>query len=100
MLAYVALGSNLGDREATIAAALARLDEPPLSLVNVSTIRETDPVGVLDQPRFLNAVAAVETDLGARELLDRLLEIERDLGRDRTREQRWGPRVIDLDLIL
>jgi 2-amino-4-hydroxy-6-hydroxymethyldihydropteridine diphosphokinase len=96
----VALGANLGDREASIAAALARLDEPPLRLVGVSTIRETDPVGVLDQPRFLNAVAAVETELGARELLERLLEIERDLGRDRSREQRWGPRVIDLDLVL
>lgn len=100
MLAYVALGANLGAREAAVAAALERLDESPLTLLRVSTVRETEPVGVTDQPRFLNAVAAVETDLGARELLERLLEIERDLGRDRSREERWGPRAIDLDLLL
>jgi 2-amino-4-hydroxy-6-hydroxymethyldihydropteridine diphosphokinase len=63
-------------------------------------VRETDPVGVTDQPKFLNAVAELETDLPARELLEGLLEIECRLGRDRSSEQRWGPRTIDLDLLL
>ena len=92
--AYVGLGANLGDREATIRAAVAALP----GVVAVSRLLETDPVGVTDQPRFLNGVAALETDLSARELLDRLLEIERELGRER--RERWGPRTIDLDLLL
>jgi 2-amino-4-hydroxy-6-hydroxymethyldihydropteridine diphosphokinase len=93
--AYIGLGSNLGDREENLRRALERLR--PLS---VSAIRETDPVGITEQPRFLNAVAKLETDLRPRELLDRLLEIERDLGRDRSEEERWGPRTIDVDLLL
>jgi 2-amino-4-hydroxy-6-hydroxymethyldihydropteridine diphosphokinase len=92
--AYVGLGANLGDREATIRAALAELP----GLVAVSELRETDPVGVVDQPAFLNAAAALETELSARELLDALLAIERELGRER--RERWGPRTIDLDLLL
>jgi 2-amino-4-hydroxy-6-hydroxymethyldihydropteridine diphosphokinase len=70
-----------------------------IEVVVVSTFRETDPVGVLDQPRFLNGVAAVETTLRPRELLDALLGIERDLGRVRD-GTRWGPRTIDLDLLV
>jgi 2-amino-4-hydroxy-6-hydroxymethyldihydropteridine diphosphokinase len=70
-----------------------------IEVVAVSTFRETDPVGVLDQPRFLNGVAAVETTLRPRELLDALLGIERDLGRVRD-GTRWGPRTIDLDLLV
>ena len=66
----------------------------------VSTFRETDPVGKLDQPRFVNAAAALETRLPPRELLGCLLEVERALGRDRNAEERWGPRTIDLDLLL
>jgi 2-amino-4-hydroxy-6-hydroxymethyldihydropteridine diphosphokinase len=92
--AYIGLGANLGDREATIRAAVAALP----GVVAVSRLRETDPVGVTDQPRFLNGVVALETDLSARELLDRLLEIERELGRER--RERWGPRTIDLDLLV
>ena len=92
--AYVGLGSNLGDREATIRAAVAALP----GVVAVSTLRETDPVGKTDQPRFLNGVAAVETELSARALLDVLLSVERGLGRER--RERWGPRTIDLDLLL
>jgi 2-amino-4-hydroxy-6-hydroxymethyldihydropteridine diphosphokinase len=92
--AYVGLGANLGDREATIRAALDALP----GVVAVSRLRETDPVGVVDQPRFLNGVAALETDLSARELLETLLEVERELGRER--RERWGPRTIDLDLLL
>jgi 2-amino-4-hydroxy-6-hydroxymethyldihydropteridine diphosphokinase len=92
--AYVGLGANLGDREATIRAALAELP----GLVAVSELRETDPVGVVDQPAFLNGAAALDTDLSPRELLDALLSIERELGRER--RERWGPRTIDLDLLL
>jgi 2-amino-4-hydroxy-6-hydroxymethyldihydropteridine diphosphokinase len=98
MIAYVGLGSNLGDREENIRRALERLEE--LGSVRASGVRETDPVGVTDQPKFLNAVAELETGLPARELLERLLEIERQLGRNRAAETRWGPRTIDLDLLL
>ena len=94
--AYIGLGSNLGDREATLRRALELLSG---EIVAVSSFRETDPVGYLDQPRFLNAAAALDTELEPRALLDRLLEVERELGR--TREgPRFGPRTIDLDLLL
>jgi 2-amino-4-hydroxy-6-hydroxymethyldihydropteridine diphosphokinase len=97
----VGLGSNLGDREATLREALARLgEEEGVSVLAVSSFRETEPVGKVDQPNFVNAAAALETSLEARELLDRLLEVERGLGRDRGAEERWGPRTIDLDLLL
>jgi 2-amino-4-hydroxy-6-hydroxymethyldihydropteridine diphosphokinase len=98
VISYVGLGSNLGDREDNLRRALERLQE--LGPLRVSSIRETDPVGITDQPRFLNAVVELETDLPARELLERLLAIERELGRDRAEEVRWGPRTIDLDLLL
>jgi len=99
-LAYIGLGANLGDREAMLRAALEQLAaEPAIRVVEVSPLRDTAPVGMVDQPRFLNAAAAVETTLSARELLDRLLGIEQRLGR--TREgPRFGPRTIDLDLLL
>jgi 2-amino-4-hydroxy-6-hydroxymethyldihydropteridine diphosphokinase/dihydroneopterin aldolase len=93
-VAYVGLGSNLGDREAAILGAAARLEAKRLS-----AIRETGPWGKVDQPRFLNAVAEVETELPARALLERLLQIEREFGRTRDGE-RWGPRTLDLDLLL
>ena len=98
--AYIGLGANLGDREAMLRSALEQLGaEPGIDVMAVSKLRDTDPVGITDQPRFLNAAAAVETDLTARELLDRMLGIERRLGR--TREApRFGPRTIDLDLLL
>ena len=92
--AFVGVGANLGDREATIREALAALPD----VVAVSELRETEPVGVVDQPAFLNGAIALETDLSPRELLDALLEIERGLGRER--HERWGPRTIDLDLLL
>ena len=93
-VAYVGVGSNLGDREATIRAAIAALP----GVVAVSQLRETDPVGVTEQPAFLNGAVAVQTELSARELLASLLTIERGLGRER--RERWGPRTIDLDLLL
>jgi 2-amino-4-hydroxy-6-hydroxymethyldihydropteridine diphosphokinase len=98
--AYVGLGSNLGDREAMLQRAVEFLAaDPGVDLVAVSPIRETDPVGYIDQPRFLNAAVAVETELPARILLERLLAIERKLGRERG-GPRHGPRTIDLDLLV
>ena len=93
-IAYVGLGSNLGDRERLIRDAAALIGASRLS-----TVIETEPWGYEDQPRFLNAVAEVETPLGARQLLDHLLDVERRLGRERVGAQ-WGPRTIDLDLLL
>ena len=101
--AYIGLGSNLGDREATLREALRRLGAVDgIAVVAVSSFRETDPVGKVDQPRFVNAAAELETSLRPHDLLDRLLEVERALGRDRDRaqEERWGPRTVDLDLLL
>jgi 2-amino-4-hydroxy-6-hydroxymethyldihydropteridine diphosphokinase len=97
--AYIGLGANLGPREEAIRRAVELLERSPgLDVVAISELRETDPVGVMDQPRFLNGAAALETSLTARELLDLLLDVEREFGR--VRVERWGPRVIDLDLLL
>jgi 2-amino-4-hydroxy-6-hydroxymethyldihydropteridine diphosphokinase len=98
--AYIGLGSNLGDRPRMLREALARLAaEAGIRVAAVSTFRETDPVGFLDQPRFLNAAAELETTLTPSGLLSRLLAVERALGR--TREgRRFGPRTIDLDLLV
>ena len=101
MRAYVGLGSNLGDREGTLRAAVEVLAASPgVEVLDVSTLRETDPVGpITNQPRFLNGAVALETSLSARELLALLLAIEADFGR--TREgQAGGPRTLDLDLLL
>ena len=92
--AYVGLGSNLGDRE-----ALIRRATEAIGAARLSTIRETEPWGYEAQPPFLNAVAEVETLFEPRQLLDHLLEVERRLGRERV-GPRWGPRTIDLDLLL
>lgn len=98
--AYVGLGANLGDREGMLRLALERLAaEPSIELVASSTLRETEPEDFLDQPRFLNGAAALETDLSPRQLLARLQLIECELGRRRA-GPRFGPRVIDLDLLL
>jgi 2-amino-4-hydroxy-6-hydroxymethyldihydropteridine diphosphokinase len=93
-LAYVGLGANLGDREAAIVRAAELIGARRLS-----TIRETEPWGLEDQPLFLNAAAELETDEPPRALLDRLLEVESELGRTRD-GARYGPRTIDLDLLL
>jgi 2-amino-4-hydroxy-6-hydroxymethyldihydropteridine diphosphokinase len=98
--AYVGLGANLGDREDTIRAAVAALgEEEGIEVVAVSTLRDTEPVGVGEQPRYLNGVAALETTLAARELLDRLLAVEQRFGRVRIPGEH-GPRTLDLDLLL
>ena len=98
--AYVGLGANLGDRERTLRAAIDALGaEDGVEVVAVSALRETDPVGVGDQPRFLNGAAELETTLTARELLGRLLAIEQRFGRVRVPGEH-GPRTVDLDLLL
>ena len=96
--AYVGLGTNLGDREATLREAVDLLREQ-VDVRAVSSVRETEPWGLVDQPPFLNAAVEVETELTARELLDLLFDVEQSLGR--TREgPRYGPRTIDLDLLV
>ena len=100
-IAYVGLGANLGERERTIAAALHALDADHYTSVLRSTAPiETDPVDYEDQPRFLNAAAHLETTRSARGLLELLLATERELGRIREGGRRYGPRTIDLDLLL
>ena len=96
--AYVALGSNLGDREENLRNALKHLEENEVRVVKVSTFIETEPYGVTDQPGFVNAVCQVATELAPLELLRLLLKIEQEMGRVRIR--RWGERNIDLDLLL
>jgi 2-amino-4-hydroxy-6-hydroxymethyldihydropteridine diphosphokinase len=97
MKAVIALGSNLGNRELNIDSAVAELAKI-LEITHLSTNHETDPVGGPEQPKFLNAVLIAETELDPRELLIAMLEIENKLGRKR--EVHWGPRTIDLDLII
>jgi len=97
--AYVGLGANLGPREVTLLRAVDLLAETEgVDVLQVSQLRETEPFGVADQPAYLNGAVAIDTTLTPRELLERLLEIERELGR--VRDVRWGPRTIDLDLLL
>ena len=99
--AFVGLGSNLGDREGTLRAAVGRLRSMAATrVVRVSSLRNTEPVGYVDQPRFLNGVVELETVLPAHELLDVLLELERGFGRDRSASPPRGPRTLDLDLLL
>ena len=100
-IAYIGLGANLGERRETLDAALRRLGEDRRTRVLGATEPiETDPVGYADQPRFLNAAARIETTRSPRELLELLLAIERGLGRVRGDGPRYGPRPIDLDLLL
>jgi 2-amino-4-hydroxy-6-hydroxymethyldihydropteridine diphosphokinase len=97
--AFVGIGSNLGDREGNLRRAVELLSaEDGIDIVSVSEIRETDPVGPVEQAPFLNGAVRIETDLAPRELLQRLLGVEQRLGR--VRGKRWGPRTIDLDLLL
>jgi 2-amino-4-hydroxy-6-hydroxymethyldihydropteridine diphosphokinase len=101
MRAYVGLGANLGDRERTLRAAVEALAaNHQIEVLAVSSLRETDPVGpVQDQPRFLNGAVALETSLSARELLDVLLRTEAAFGRTREGPS-GGPRTLDLDLLV
>lgn len=99
MRVFVALGSNMGEREENIRKALELISQlPDTDLVRASSLYDTEPVGELEQPNFLNAVAELDTELSPRQLLWNLLLIEKRLGRVRT--QKWGPRTLDLDLLL
>lgn len=99
--AFIGLGGNVGDAPATLQSALAALAGlPQTRLLAASRLYRTAPVGGIAQADFSNAVAELETGLGAADLLQALLAIERAHGRDRQREQRWGPRTLDLDLLL
>ena len=97
-IAYIALGSNLGDKEANLRQALKMLLVKGLQIRSVSSFFKTEPYGVTDQPEFSNAVACVKTDLAPEKLLKLLLDTELEMGRVRLRH--WGERNIDLDLLL
>ena len=98
MAIYIALGTNLGNKENNLKEALRLLTVKGITVSRVSDFIVTKPYGVTDQPDFLNAVAEIETDKSPTELLHILLQIEREMGRKRIR--RWGERNIDLDLLL
>ena len=101
VIAFVGLGGNLGDAAVTLRAAVQSLDAlPRIHVVRVSRLFRTPAWGLQDQADFINGVVMLETTLGARALLDGLLAIERQFGRERDAAQRWGPRTLDLDLLL
>ncbi|WP_138496129.1 2-amino-4-hydroxy-6-hydroxymethyldihydropteridine diphosphokinase [Paenibacillus pinistramenti] len=96
--AYIALGANLGDREATLMEAIRTLDgHPRIAVTRCSNMYETEPVGYVEQPNFVNMAVSVTTSLSPEELLDFMLQTEQLLGRERS--IRWGPRTVDLDLL-
>lgn len=98
-VAYVALGSNIGDRASYLGFARDRLARLPRSRVRaLSVVEETAPIGPVPQGPFLNQMVALETDLSPGELLEQLLAIEREAGR--VRGERWGPRTLDLDIVM
>jgi len=99
--AYLALGSNLGDRRATLESAVHELDRSAGVMVRtVSTLLETEPVGPAGQDRYLNAAVAIETSLLPEHLLAQCLAVERAHGRSRHNAVRWGPRTLDIDVLL
>ena len=94
---WLALGSNLGDRDGYLAAAREALAKAGITPIRESHVAETEPVGITDQPRFLNQVLEAETTLEPRALLEQIKGIEQELGRQR--RERWGPREIDIDIL-
>ncbi|CCJ33644.1 2-amino-4-hydroxy-6-hydroxymethyldihydropteridine diphosphokinase [Caloramator australicus] len=96
-IAYIAFGTNVGNREENINVALKMMEDRGLKIIKTSKIYVTEPYGYKDQPEFLNGAVEVETNLSCRELLNVLLNIEKDMGR--VRHFKWGPRNIDLDII-
>jgi 2-amino-4-hydroxy-6-hydroxymethyldihydropteridine diphosphokinase len=98
-VAYVALGSNLGEREVFLAQARRSISElPKTRLIAESVVEETAPIGPVQQGPFLNQMIAIETELSPHELLRELMQIEQQAGR--VRDLRWGPRTLDLDIVL
>lgn len=101
VVAYIAMGSNLGDRAATLDAAVVRIGRiPGTRVLLISRWIRTAPVGIIDQPEFLNGACAVVTELAAQDLLAELLRAESEFGRDRSSVHAGGPRTLDLDLLL
>ncbi|CAM4247148.1 2-amino-4-hydroxy-6-hydroxymethyldihydropteridine diphosphokinase [Lederbergia lenta] len=97
--AYLSLGSNMGDREKCLKLAIKDLHQhPDIQIEALSSIYETEPIGYVDQANFLNMVVKITTSLSAIELLNSCLKVEQELGR--IREFRWGPRIIDLDILM
>ena len=98
---FLSLGSNIGDRAANLSEAVRRLGaEPGIKVVAVSALYRTKPVGPVAQDDFVNGAVRVETTLEPEDLMRRCLAIEAGMGRDRTNSLRWGPRLIDIDIIL
>ncbi|NLF82638.1 MAG: 2-amino-4-hydroxy-6-hydroxymethyldihydropteridine diphosphokinase [Candidatus Gastranaerophilales bacterium] len=98
--AYICAGSNIGDRVGYLQQANMLLkDTPGITVLDISSIYETEPVGYKDQEWFANAVIKIETDLEPHDLLTECMRIEKQLGRDRSIEERWGPRTLDLDIL-
>ncbi len=93
----LSLGSNLGDREINLRTALECLEEAGISVTSRSSLYETEPVDLQDQPNFVNLVCEVKTLLAPNQLLETCLTVEKDMGRERN--QRWGPRKIDIDIL-
>ncbi len=101
MIGHLGLGSNVGDRRAHLQAAVDALADHGVRVLASSSTYDTDPVGpVQDQPAFLNACVRIETELAPEALLDACKAVERDLGRDLEGGVRWGPRPIDVDVLL
>lgn len=100
-LCYIGIGSNLGDSVANVNSALKQLSiHPQLKLLSRSGLYSSKPHGPQNQPDYVNAVAAITTELPAMDLLHALFHIENNHGRERLSDQRWGPRTLDLDLLL
>lgn len=98
-VAVLGVGGNLGDRRRELAAGIDQIAAcPGVTLESISALYETAPWGKTDQPAFLNAAVRIATDLPPRPLLEAVLDAERRLGR--TREERWGPRTVDIDILL
>jgi 2-amino-4-hydroxy-6-hydroxymethyldihydropteridine diphosphokinase len=99
VIAYLSLGSNVGDRKATLEGALGRLEASRrVRILKRSSIYETEPIGYIDQPWFYNLAVEIETELDPEELLTLTKQTELEL--NRTREIRWGPRTIDIDIVM
>ena len=100
MRAFIGLGSNMGDRAEHLRTAVRALNATPdIEVAQVSSIYETEPVGGPSQPDYLNAVVEIDTQLGPRAIFEACMTIEHALGRERSSEEHWGPRAIDLDLL-
>ncbi len=97
-IAYIGIGSNLGNREENCLRAIELLEKRGIVVKKRSSMYETEPWGVKEQPRFINMAIEVETDIGPGELLRILKDVEKEIGREET--FRWGPRVVDLDILL